>query len=230
VRAGAPPSALWRYGAPVHEQQLRVVGAGLGRTGTNSLKLALEQLLGGPCYHMFELMERREQLPQWVAAIGGESVDFAALLAGFAATVDWPACAFWRQIHAASPGSVVLLSTRDPAAWWASMENTIIPILSQPAPAEDEDWMRGQMMIKELFATTLTRDWDDRDAAVAAFERHNAEVRAEVPAERLIDWHTGDGWEPICEVLGLPVPEQPFPHENRSEDFSANVEEHWSQS
>jgi hypothetical protein len=209
----------------MNEAKLQVVGAGLGRTGTNSLKLALEQLLGAPCYHMFELMARREQLPQWQAAIAGEQIDWAALLSGFGATVDWPACAFWRQIHAANPDAVILLSTRDPDAWWASMEKTIVPILKQPAPPGNSDWDQGQQMILEMFRTTFTPEWDDRDAAIAAFERHNEAVRQEAPASRLIEWRTGEGWEPICAGLGLPVPDVPFPHENRTEDFTANVEQ-----
>lgn len=210
------------------EGRLRVVGAGLGRTATNSLKLALESLLGGPCYHMFELMQRRQDLPAWQAAVRGERVDWAALLDGYAATVDWPACAFWRQISAANPGAAILLSTRDPAAWWASMEQTIIPVLVQPPPAGDPEWEQGQRMVQELMRSTFTPDWRDREAAIAAYERHNEEVRREVPAARLIDWRTGDGWEPICAVLDLPVPEVPFPHENRTEDFSANVEQYSS--
>ena len=205
---------------------LKVVGAGLGRTGTNSLKLALEILLGGPCYHMFELMQRRGDLPMWQAAVAGEAVDWKALLKDYVATVDWPACAFWRQISAAYPDAVVLLSTRDADAWWASMEKTIVPIMRQPAPPGDEGWAQGQRMIEEMMCTTLTPEWDHRDAAIAAYERHNEEVRREVPAARLIDWHTGNGWEPICAVLGVPVPEVPFPHENRTEDFGANVEQY----
>jgi hypothetical protein len=202
----------------------------MGRTGTNSLKLALEVILEGPCYHMFELMGRREQLPAWQAAVRGEAVDWTALLQGYAATVDWPACAFWPQIHAANPGALVLLSTRDGAAWWGSMERTIIPLLKQPPPVEDEQWMQGREMVLDLMCLTLTPEWEDRDAAIAAYERHNEAVRREVPAERLIDWHTGDGWEPICAALELPVPSVPFPHENRTEDFSANVEQHWESS
>lgn len=205
-------------------RELRVVGAGVGRTGTNSLKLALETLLEGRCYHMFELMVQREDWPAWESALRGEAVDWQALLHGYVATVDWPACAFWRQISAANPDALVLLSARDPAAWWASMERTIVPILRQPAPAGDPEWEEGQAMVQELLRRTFTPDWQDREAAIAAYERHNQEVRREVPAGRLIDWRTGDGWEPICALLDLPVPEVPFPHENRTGDFAANIE------
>lgn len=69
---------------------IKVVGAGLGRTGTTSLKAALEQLLGGPCHHMFEFFVHPEQVSPWHAAARGEAVDWAALLAGYDAVVDWP--------------------------------------------------------------------------------------------------------------------------------------------
>ena len=101
---------------------LRVVGAGLGRTGTHSLKLALEQLLDGRCYHMSELFDREDDTAVWAAATRGEEVDWAVLLSEFAATVDWPACAFWEQIASAAPDAVVLLSLREsPEAWWAKL-------------------------------------------------------------------------------------------------------------
>lgn len=206
--------------------ELRVVGAGLGRTGTNSLKVALEYLLGGPCYHMFELLEHREQLPGWLAAVQGEGVDWRKLLDGYLATVDWPACAYWRQFAAAYPDAVVLLSSRDAASWWESMNATIIPVLDWEGPDGDPDFERGQRMIKDLISSTLTPDWRDRDALIEAFERHNANVRAEIAPGRLVEWQPGEGWEPICAGLGIVVPDAPFPHENASGDFTANLEHH----
>jgi hypothetical protein len=204
---------------------LKIVGVGLGRTGTNSLKLALEELLGGPCYHMFELIAHPQNVPIWEAAVRGEDVDWGSLFDGYAATVDWPGCAFWRDLVAANPDAPVLLSTRDSAqTWWASMEQTIVPALQGPALSEHPDLMRGQEMVHELFRTRFTPDWADRDAAIAAYERHCEDVRREVPAGRLIEWQAGEGWEPICSGLGLPVPGTPFPHENSKADFSGNVE------
>lgn len=204
--------------------ELRVVGAGLGRTGTNSLKLALEELLEGPCYHMFELMQRPRDRQIWEQAVQGEQVDWNALLDGYAATVDWPGCAFWRELCAANPNAVVLLSTREsPQTWWSSMERTIVPLLSGPPLDESPELIQGHMMVRELFRSRLTPDWTDRDAAITAYQRHCDEVRREVPGERLIEWQPGDGWEPICSGLALPVPLTAFPHENSSADFRANV-------
>jgi hypothetical protein len=201
---------------------LRVVGAGLGRTGTNSLKLALEQLLGGPCYHMFELVRRPQDAPDWERAVRGETVDWDGLMQDFAAAVDWPAAAFWPELWAANPEALVLLSTRDsPQTWWASMERTIVARLSRSPPPEEREWVRRRAMILAMMDARLTPGWRDRDAAIAAYEHHNERVRREVPAARLIDWCAGDGWEPICARLELPVPDAPFPHENRTADFRA---------
>ncbi len=201
-----------------------MLGAGLGRTGTNSLKLALEELLDGPCYHMFELMQRLADAPTWDRAMQGQPVDWTALYDGYAATVDWPGCVFWRELRAAYPDAMVLLSTRDSAqTWWASMERTIVPLLSGPPPSEDADIKHGHAQLVELFRTRLTPRWWDRDEAIAAYERHNDEVRREVPSGKLIEWETGDGWEPICAGLGLAVPSAPFPNENSADTFATNV-------
>ena len=198
---------------------LRVVGAGLGRTGTNSLKLALERLLGGRCYHMSECMERPGDVAVWHAAIRGETVDWEALLADFDATVDWPACAFWRELGAANPEAVVVLSVREsPEAWWESMEKTIVSTLSRPVPADDEDWVRRRAMTLDLM-NSFTEGWKHRDAAIAAYEAHNKDVRRTVPAGQLVEWRPGDGWAPLCEMLGVAAPEEPFPHTNRTAEF-----------
>lgn len=201
---------------------LRVVGAGLGRTGTNSLKVALERLLGGRCYHMHEALGRPGDTPVWHAAVRGERVGWDGFLADYVATVDWPACAFWRELHAANPRSVVLLSTRESAeVWWESLERTIVRALSEPVPEDDLDWAARRAMNLELLATRFDLAWRERDAAIAAYERHNDEIRRTVRADRLIDWRPGQGWRPICAALGVPVPDEPFPHLNRAADFHA---------
>jgi sulfotransferase family protein len=198
---------------------LRVVGAGLGRTGTNSLKLALEQLLGARCYHMSECIQRPGDVAVWHAAIRGHAVDWNALLADFDATVDWPACAFWRQLAAANPEAVVVLSVRESAAaWWRSMEETIVSTLRRPVPTDDEDWVRRRAMTLDLM-NSFTEGWQHRRTAIAAYEAHNEDVRRTAPAGRLVEWAPGDGWAPLCEVLDAPVPEDPFPHTNRAAEF-----------
>jgi hypothetical protein len=202
---------------------LRVVGAGLGRTGTNSLKLALEQLLEGRCYHMYELFGRPRDLRAWEAAVREEPVDWGELLGDYVAAVDWPAAAFWRELHAANPEAFVLLSTRESAeTWWGSMEKTIVPTVTGPLP-EDPDAKRGRAMVLEMMRRRFTARLSDRDAAIAAYERHNDEVRRTVSPELLIEWQPSDGWEPICAALGLAAPPVPFPHENTTAAFRATV-------
>jgi hypothetical protein len=200
---------------------LRVVGAGLGRTGTNSLKVALERLLGGRCYHMVELIERPGDTEHWERAAAGTTVDWRWLQREFVATVDFPAAMFWRELLADSQEAVVLLSARDSAqVWWESFARTIVASLAGEVPADRPDWARRRAMNLAVLAR-LTPDWRERAAAIQAYERHNDEVRRAVPAERLIDWRPGAGWEPICSALGLAVPSEPFPHENTAADFQA---------
>jgi len=199
--------------------ELRVVGAGLGRTGTHSLKVAFEQLLGGPCYHMLEVLGRPDQRDTWAAATRGESVDWATFLAPYRATVDWPAAAFWREISDAAPHAVVVLSVRDSDAWWKSASETIFAVLARGAAPDDTGGLQELEMIYALIAQRFTPDWRDRDGAIAAYEAHNESVRAEVPPDRLVEWRPGDGWGPLCAALGLEQPSEPFPHLNTTSDF-----------
>jgi Sulfotransferase domain len=209
--------------APDSPTALQVVGAGLGRTGTHSLKVALERLTGRPCYHMSELIQRQPDTAVWQAAVRGQMPDWGGFLAGFGAAVDWPASAFWAPIAAAAPGALVLLSTRaDADTWWRSFEATIASSLSRPVPADRPDWAERRRMTLDLLATTFTPDWAQRDAAVAAYAAHNAAVRAAVPGERLVDWRPGDGWEPLCRALGTDVPDEPFPETNSTAEFRAS--------
>jgi hypothetical protein len=189
------------------------------------LKKALQQLTGGPCYHMLEVLAHPESVAAWHAVVRGESRDWDALLGGYTASVDWPAAAFWPELAAANPGAIVLLSSRDtPETWWASMEKTIVNVLTMDLPPDEVGMAAHRAMSLDLFERRFTRDWREPEAAMAAYQRHNERVRSEVPADRLVDWRPGDGWEPICDALGVAVPTEPFPHENSSEEFHDNVE------
>jgi sulfotransferase family protein len=202
---------------------LQIVGAGLGRTGTHSLKSALEQLLGAPCYHMLEVFGRPDDIPIWHRAVNGDTPDWSEFLADYQAAVDWPAAAFWREIWEANPDAVVLLSSRDTDGWWTSANNTIFQIAGSQPPAEEVTARAQVAMALDMFANTFTPNWHDEAEAKRAYERHNADVRASVPADRLIDYRPGDGWLPICEKLGLPIPDEPFPHVNTTDEFRAMV-------
>jgi hypothetical protein len=195
---------------------IRVVGAGLGRTGTTSLKAALEQLLGEPCYHMIEVFGHPEHVPLWHAAMRDEPVDWEALFEGYGSVVDFPAAAVWRDIAAAYPDAPVLLSTRSSSdEWWRSASKTILTV--RPEEPEMAEW---RAMTADMFGR-ISPDPSDEALTKAGYEAHNAAVRAEVPPERLIDWRPEDGWEPLCKGLGLPVPDEPFPLTNTTAEFRA---------
>lgn len=192
---------------------VRVIGAGLGRTGTNSLKLALERLLGEPCYHMFECFERPEHMPVWTAAARGELPEWDRLLSGYGAAIDFPPAAFWPELMEAYPDALILLSVRETDDWWRSASRTIFPTVLGMAPGPLRE------MIDALWASRFTLAIEDEKATKAAFEKFNDAVRARVRPERLLEWRPGDGWEPICAALALPVPSEPFPHVNTTEEF-----------
>lgn len=197
---------------------LQVVGAGLPRTGTHSLRVALEQLLGGRCCHMSTIPGHPFNLGDgWDRALAGEPVDWAELMAEYVAAVDWPASSFWRELMEANPDALVLLSVRDSAQeWWESFEATILPYTRMPL---SPDWTegRGLAILMERFAGT--EQWDDPAVLRAAYDRHNAEVRSAVPPHRLLEWHAPEGWAPICAALHLPIPELPFPWKNRRSEW-----------
>jgi len=199
---------------------IQLIGAGLGRTGTMSLKLALEQLLGGTCHHMMEVFGHPEEIPSWDAAMRGNDVDFPTLLEPYCAIVDYPGAAVWRELAAAFPDAPVLLSTRStPQVWWESASSTIIPSTQRAPDDGDEVLLAQRRMISALFERSLGDDLTDADAVMAAYEAHNAAVRAEIAPERLFEYQPGDDWGPICAALGLPEPVEPFPHTNTREEF-----------
>jgi Sulfotransferase domain len=203
-------------------RQLRAVGAGLGRTGTHSLKLALERLTGGPCYHMTETFSRPEHTPVWQAALDGRPPDWRRFFRGWHAAVDWPSCAFWRELAAANPDAPVVLSLCEtPQAWWRSMEQTIVANLRVPPPDDRPDWQARRRLMLGMLERRLTPAWGDARAAVAAYERHVEAVRRAIPAERLVEWRAGDGWQPLADALGVAVPDEPFPRTNSTAEFRA---------
>ncbi len=200
---------------------LKIIGAGLGRTGTTSLKLALEELLGGRCYHMLEVRERPDDADVWGDAYGGELPHWETFFAGYEAAVDWPSAPFWLELSEAFPDAPVLLSVRDADSWWQSVSSTIfIALATYFAPdAPDDGWTRmGRGMM-----TRFTPAWQDEPAAKAAYLAYNDHVRANAPPGRLVEWRPGDGWEPICSALAMDVPDHPFPHVNTAAQTRAEI-------
>jgi hypothetical protein len=198
---------------------LRVVGAGLPRTGTHSLKLALEHLLGGRCYHMSEIPGHPFDLgPGWTLALQGGTPDWIELINEYIATVDWPASMFWRELSETYPDALVLLSVRDSAGtWYQSLSETILPVARR---ALAPDWNEGRGLLDLFERFTRTRDWDDPSVLTAAYERHNDEVKKAIPPHKLLAWSATEGWAPICRVLGVKIPDRPFPWVNRRSEWS----------
>jgi len=203
---------------------LAVIGAGFGRTGTLSLKAALEQLGFGPCHHMAEIFADPEQLTLWQAAARGDQVDWDEVLDGYRATVDWPSAYFWRELAAAYPTAKVVLSTRDPDSWYASFENTILRVVNAVDRIADPHIratteMGGRLVGEGVFGGRA----DDPEHAKAVYRAHHDEVREAIGAERLLTFDVRDGWQPLCEFLEVPAPQTPFPNLNDAEQFKALV-------
>ena len=181
---------------------LQVVGAGLGRTGTTSLKGALERLLGGPCYHMIETHQRPADRIVWERAFRGDPPDWVEFFAGYRATVDWPSAGVWHQIADAHPDALILLSVRSAEDWWRSASRTIFPSMAARIGSDLDDGLEHDPMSEAMMAI-FTPDFMDETAAKAAYLAHNDDVRATVEPGRLLEWHPGDGWGPLASALGV---------------------------
>ncbi len=197
---------------------MQVIGAGFGRTGTLSLKRALEDLGFGPAYHMQEAMQRPAHVRQWLDYAETGTADWDELFAKFSSGVDYPVCCVWEELVSHYPDSKVVLTVRDPQRWWQSTMSTVYGFRTAFAP-----WFlravptagRFVDMVERLVWTGLFDGrFDDRDHAIGVFNRHNEHVRATCPPERLLVFEVADGWEPLCEFLDVPVPDKPFPHLN----------------
>jgi len=194
---------------------LKVIGAGLPRTGTRTLKQALPQLVGGPCYHMSTVFDRPEETAVWQAALDGNPPDWHEFFADYAAAVDWPASAFWEDLAGAFPDALILLSRRsDGQAWWRSADATIMEGLRRTD--DRDDWWT---MSAGLWRRTLCQGWEDPVANAAACDRWVEHVRGTAPSGRLLEWQASDGWAPLCAALGVPTPDEPFPHTNSTAEW-----------
>lgn len=198
--------------------ELRVVGAGLGRTGTKSLQEALQLLLGAPCYHMAEVGKRPDDIDVWRRAAEGDPPDWREFFAGYAGAVDWPMASFWDDIAEAFPEAIILHSTRSDAdTWFRSASQTIL----RPRDRDPDDPFTR--MWTAVAARTFDGPETDREVAITGYERHNRHVVATAPPERLVAYRPGDGWEPLCAALGVPVPDVPYPHTNTTAEFRSRA-------
>ena len=198
---------------------LDVIGVGWGRTGTLSTKLALERLGIGPCHHMVEVFDAdADHVRAWRAVARGEPTDLDELYAGYRAAVDWPTVAFWRQVLDAAPDAKVLLTERDPEAWYESFAATIRHGIPPEHPGEDDETaaMLHEVLVRHSFGGEL----GSREQLIRCYEEHVDEVIATVPGERLLVWSVTEGWPRLCSFLGVDVPDQPFPRSNDREEFA----------
>jgi hypothetical protein len=211
---------------------VKVIGAGFGRTGTTSLKAALETLGFGASYRLTEVFKHPEHVAFWEAARRGERVDWEGFFSGYGVAVDWPACTFYGEIMEAFPGAPVILTVRDPDRWYESVRSTIYGIRTLSAGRAP---MRLAFALAGLFAPGVTGiarladeilwegtfdgRFEDRSYAIETYKRHNAEARRQVPPERLLVYDVKEGWAPLCDFLGVEVPDQPFPHLNDTKEM-----------
>ena len=202
---------------------LKVIGAGFGRTGTRSLKEALEILGFGPCHHMVEVFLHPEQVPLWDRAANGEIANWDDVFAGYNSSCDWPSCAFYKELAAFYPDAKVILTLRDPKAWYASVAGTIMRHLQPPKPGEP-DMAPGRFAIQIIRENTFHSDMSEANM-IREYLRHNDEVRRAIPPERLLVYEAKEGWVPLCEFLGVPVPQTAFPLLNTTEQFQAHEAE-----
>ncbi len=216
---------------------IKVIGAGFGRTGTLSLKNALEELGYTKCYHMEELLQHPEHVTYWEAAFANRPVNWDALFQGYQATVDFPGYRCYKALMEYYPDAKVILSVRDPEKWYQSAYETIYqagPSLGQkilmsfklPFSPRLRKLIRVFKMAGQVWEKDFSNRFTDKPYAIALFKQHIEEVKRTVPAERLLIFDVQEGWEPLCRFLNKPVPaEKPFPRINERADFKQKTKE-----
>lgn len=197
---------------------ISVIGAGFGRTGTLSLKSALETLGYEKCHHMIEVIHKPGEAEKWMQAIEAETVDWDTLLAGFEATVDWPACHFYKELADYYPQAKVLLSVRDPRQWFESMSETTLRVISKRIQADDVQQPKNlgtELVVKAAFSGRI----DDLEHGIRVFNQHTQDVINAIEPDRLLVFDVRQGWEPLCQFLDKPVPDTAFPRVNSRDEF-----------
>ena len=199
---------------------LKVIGAGFSRTGTRSLKAALEELGFGRCYHMEEVLKNPGHLKHWAEIMGGGQADWESLFRGYQSAADWPAAAYYQDLMTVYPEAKIILTVRDPESWHKSVMNTIyragrgffgrftriFPVVHQFLNAIE----------KVIWVGIFHNKLEDKVHTVEVFNKHIEEVKRTVPKERLLIFEAKHGWEPLCMFLDVPVPaNKPYPHRNK---------------
>lgn len=191
---------------------LSIIGAGFGRTGTHSMKEALEVLGFGPCHHMVEVLSNPDQLAKWRSIADGATPDWKDLLGAYRSSIDWPSAYYWRELVEHFPRAKVLLTVRSPQSWYTSFSKTILEGIG---PNSDPESFGFKIIRNKVFDGKP----ENETHAIAAYEKNNATVCSSIAADRLLVYWVGDGWEPLCKFLNVPVPATPFPASNSTEEF-----------
>lgn len=205
---------------------LKVIGAGLSRTGTLSLKLALEQLGFGPCFHMMEFIkpEYEPRRPLWERAMDGEEPDWEAIFDGFSSAVDMPAHLYYRKLSLAYPKASIILTVRDPESWYRSSLATVWanePSGQANAPQGGERAAKLRAATIREIGFDLLEEPRNGPLTTALFNRYGEQVKHDIPVERLLVFDVAEGWGPLCAFLRVPVPQTPFPRENSAAEFQS---------
>ncbi|HYV94490.1 MAG TPA: sulfotransferase [Chitinophagales bacterium] len=211
---------------------LKIIGAGVGRTGTHSLKIALEELGFGKCYHMEELlMHNPQNVKYWEDAKAGKPVNWEELFNGFQSAVDIPTFYFYKELMKVYPGAKVILTTRNEDSWYKSFGDTIVhsskpsfgQILSMSFRMPFNKKLRQQLNVFKYAGGFLKEFFPDgfqnKAAATKFYNDWNKRVMETVPKEKLLVYNVKEGWEPLCRFLNVPIPAKPFPHSNTTAEF-----------
>ncbi|MDF1775040.1 MAG: hypothetical protein P1V13_03360 [Rhizobiaceae bacterium] len=200
---------------------LEIIGAGFGRTGTYSLKAALEHLGFGPCHHMSEVVSDPRQIKAWCAVTEGRP-DFDAIFSGFRSAVDFPVSAYWQDVLTATPNARVILSHREAEDWYGSFSQTILPLIldKEAWPQNAAPWFE---MIEKVIIGKALGGRTDRDGILKAYRANEAAARELEAQGKVLVFNVRDGWEPLCRFLGVDLPDAPFPKTNARADFFSSV-------
>ncbi len=215
---------------------MKVIGAGLPRSATTTQMFALESLGFGPCYHMRDLLADLEGgLPLWEAAAEGKA-DWERIFGEARSCADWPASRYYAELIEYYPHAKVILSERDGLEWARSMRQTVWGVYHGDSVLHHMCEARGVVdpLWRRYMDAMIQLGWDDQTGALAgdttteeslaaAMDRWHAQVKATVPADRLLVWNPSDGWDPLCEFLEVPIPEDPMPRLNDTSAFREGI-------
>ncbi len=200
---------------------LDIIGAGFGRTATMSLKMALERLNYGPCYHMSELVQKHpDHLAIWSSVTNEKNVDWNRIFANYRSTVDWPSANYCVELAHFYPEARVILTERDPNEWYTSVMNTIYPKSLAFTHSRKMYLQRiGAWITDNIWEKVFNGRIEDKDYAIDVYLRHIATVKKQIPHHRLFILDNEHGWESICDFLQRPIPSSPYPHINKRQEF-----------